>query len=226
MSRIVVAIDGHSGCGKSSTAKAVAAELGYAYIDTGAMYRCVTLYFLEHTIDLFDADQVSKALAEIEISFRYNDELKRNETYLNGKCVEDEIRKMYVSEKVSDVSVIKAVREDMVAQQRKMGREKGVVMDGRDIGTVVFPDAELKVFMTADVEVRAERRRKELLEKGEDADLSRIAENFRSRDHIDSTRAESPLRKAEDAFELDTSEMDFQAQVNRVLEEAEKRIAG
>ncbi len=224
MKKINIAIDGLSGCGKSSTAKAVAKELNYKFIDTGAMYRAVTLYFLQNNVDLSSDQQVTDALGNIEIDFVFNKESKKNETILNQQNVEEEIRKMYVSEMVSPVSAIKAVRVAMVAQQQEMGRNKGVVMDGRDIGSVVFPEAELKVFMTASTEVRAKRRLLELKEKGEVASLEQIMANLESRDNQDSTRAESPLIKVADAIEIDTSDQVFEEQVQKVLDLAQDRI--
>lgn len=218
MKKIVIAIDGYSSCGKSTTAKLVAAELGYAYIDTGAMYRAVTLYFLQNHVSLTNPKEVQKALDNIEISFHYNPKAKRNEVFLNGLSVEDEIRKMYISNNVSEVSVIPEVRRAMVAQQQNMGKKRGVVMDGRDIGTAVFPDAEVKIFMTADVDTRAKRRQQELLEKQQLVNLDEIKENLQKRDLIDSTRKESPLRRAEDAHLLDTSHMVIEEQVEFVLE--------
>ncbi len=225
MRKIKIAIDGLSGCGKSSTAKAVAKALAYKFIDTGAMYRAVTLYFLKNDIDWNKPEEVNNALSSIKIDFQYNSETAKNETFLNEQNVEEEIRKMYVSEKVSPVSAIKAVRVAMVAQQQEMGKNRGVVMDGRDIGSVVFPDAELKVFMTASTEVRAERRRLELESKGERVDINEIIENLESRDLQDSTRAESPLVKVDDAIEIDTSYLQFEDQVQKVLDLAKERIA-
>ncbi|MBX0332708.1 (d)CMP kinase [Pontibacter sp. HSC-14F20] len=224
MKKIVIAIDGYSSCGKSTTAKLVAAELGYAYIDTGAMYRAVTLYFLEHHVSLTNPKEVNDALDKIDITFHYNPKAKRNEVFLNGLNVEDEIRKMYISNQVSEVSVVKEVRRAMVAQQQKMGRKRGVVMDGRDIGTAVFPDAEVKIFMTADVDTRARRRQDELLEKKQLINLDEIKQNLQKRDLIDSTRAESPLRRADDAFLLDTSHMTIDEQVEFVLNKVTSRI--
>jgi len=218
MSKINIAIDGLSGCGKSSTAKAVAKALHYKFIDTGAMYRAVTLYFIQKDIDLTNHDQVMQALSEIQIDFEFNQKSQKNETILNQQNVEEEIRKMDVSQKVSPVSAIKEVRVAMVAQQQEMGKYRGVVMDGRDIGSVVFPDAELKVFMTASTEIRAKRRKEELAAKGEIVDLKDIIENLESRDHQDSTRAESPLIKVEDAIEIDTSDLKFENQVQKVLD--------
>ncbi|QCR23548.1 (d)CMP kinase [Pontibacter sp. SGAir0037] len=217
MKKIVIAIDGYSSCGKSTTAKLVAAELGYAYIDTGAMYRAVTLYFLQQHVSLTNPKEVRDALDNIDITFHYNPKSKRNEVFLNGLNVEDEIRKMYISNQVSEVSVVKEVRRAMVAQQQKMGKKRGVVMDGRDIGTAVFPDAEVKIFMSADVETRAMRRQQELLDKKQLVNLNEIRENLQKRDLIDSTREESPLRQAEDAHLLDTSHMTIDEQVEFVL---------
>lgn len=224
MSKIVIAIDGYSGCGKSSTAKAVAKGLGYIYIDSGAMYRAATLHFLDNHVVLTNPKEVQKYLDTLEISFQPNPETGNQDTFLNGLNVESEIRSMRVSDYVSEVSKIKEVREALVAQQQKMGKKKGVVMDGRDIGTVVFPEAELKVFMTADLSVRAERRQKELLEKGELVDLDKILHNLSERDAIDSSRKESPLLKAEDAVEVDTSGLQFEDQVNQILNLAKEKI--
>lgn len=217
MKKIVIAIDGYSSCGKSTTAKQVAAELEYAYIDTGAMYRAVTLYFLNNHVSLTNPKEINDALHHIEITFHYNPKTSRNEIFLNGLNVEDEIRKMYISNQVSEVSVVPEVRRAMVAQQQKMGKRRGVVMDGRDIGTAVFPDAEVKFFMTADVDTRARRRQQELLEKNQLVNLTDIKANLQKRDHIDSTRAESPLRQAEDAHLLDTSHMTIDEQVEFVI---------
>jgi CMP/dCMP kinase len=214
--KIVIAIDGYSACGKSSTAKLVANILGYRYIDTGAMYRAVTLYFMEHHIALTNPKEISRALQQISISFKVNSK-NISETYLNGLNVEKGIRSMRVSERVSQASAIKEVRAAMVEQQRKMGREKGVVMDGRDIGTVVFPQAELKVFMTADLLVRAFRRQKELLEKDRLVDLDDVVTNIVQRDQIDTTRAESPLRAASDAILIDTTHVSLDEQVDEVV---------
>ncbi|GAA4442254.1 (d)CMP kinase [Pontibacter saemangeumensis] len=224
MKKIVIALDGYSSCGKSTTAKLVAAALGYAYIDTGAMYRAVTLYFLQHHVSLTNQKEIKEALEHIEIDFHYNPKTGRNEVFLNGLNVEDEIRKMYISNQVSEVSVVPEVRRAMVAQQQKMGRKRGVVMDGRDIGTAVFPDAEVKIFMTADVETRAKRRQDELLEKKQLVNLDEIRENLQKRDHIDSTRKESPLRRAEDAHLLDTSHMTIDEQVEFVMEKVTSNI--
>lgn len=214
--KIVIAIDGYSACGKSSTAKEVSNILGYRYIDTGAMYRAVTLYFLNHHVALTNPKEVSKALEQINVSFKVNSK-NRSETYLNGLSVEKEIRTMRISEMVSQVSSLKEVRVAMVEQQRRMGKERGVVMDGRDIGTVVFPQAELKLFMNADLLVRAFRRQKELLDRNQMVDLDDVMENILQRDKIDTTRAESPLRQAEDAVLVDTTFVTFDEQVDEVL---------
>ncbi len=226
MKKIIIAIDGNSGCGKSTTAKAVAKALQYIYIDTGAMYRAVTLYFIRHGVDLNDEEQVAKALKDIHITFKYDPERGVNETYLNGENVEEEIRGMEVSSLVSPVSAIPMVRRKMVEQQRELGRDKGVVMDGRDIGTVVFPDADLKIFMKADLKIRAERRKKELKEKGKKVNLENVVKNLEDRDHIDSNRADSPLKKAEGAYEIDTSHLKFDEQVQIVLDLAKAVIKG
>ena len=218
MKQLVIAIDGYSSCGKSTTAKAVAAALHYAYVDTGAMYRAVTLHLLEHQIPFDDLGRVEAALGELTISFRRNRRTARNEVFLNGVNREDDIRQMVVSNSVSEVSVIVMVRHALVAQQQRMGRKRGVVMDGRDIGTTVFPDAEVKVFMTADVVVRAQRRQVELAGNGEPVALGAIIENLRKRDHLDSTRSESPLRRAADAVLLDTTHLVIDEQVDFVLE--------
>ena len=218
MKKLVIAIDGYSSCGKSTTAKAVAAVLHYAYLDTGAMYRAVTLHLLEHDISFDDLPRVEQALHELHISFRRNRRTGRNELCLNDQIREDDIRQMRISNAVSEVSVIPIVRHAMVAQQQRIGRKRGVVMDGRDIGTTVFPDAEVKVFMTADVDVRARRREDELAAKGEIVPFEAIIENLRKRDHIDSTRAESPLRRAADAVLLDTTHLLIDEQVDFVLD--------
>ncbi|MDR6560850.1 MULTISPECIES: (d)CMP kinase [unclassified Arcicella] len=218
MKKVIIALDGHSSCGKSTTAKRVAAKLGYAFIDTGAMYRAVSLYFHENHVTLTNPKEVEKALADIHISFQFNEHRGASDVYLNGLNVEEEIRKMYISEMVSETSAITLVRKAMVAQQQQMAKHRGVVMDGRDIGTKVFPDAEVKVFMTADPVIRAERRQKELLDKGELVDLDEIIDNLKKRDILDSTRAEGPLVQAEDAVLMDTSFMTLEEQVNFVLQ--------
>ena len=211
MKKITIAIDGHSSCGKSTMAKELARQLGYVYVDTGAMYRTVTLFAMRHNLFLadgeVDTDALRKCMPEIEVSFRFNEETGRPDAYLNGECVEKVIRSIEVSNHVSNVAAIPFVREAMVDQQRRMGAEKGIVMDGRDIGTTVFPDAELKIFVTASSKVRAQRRYDELKEKGMPADFDEILKNVEERDYIDSHREVSPLRQAPDALLLDNSEM-------------------
>lgn len=216
LKKIVIAIDGYSACGKSTTAKQVASVLGYRYIDSGAMYRAVTLYFLDHHIALTNPREVSKALQQIQIRFKVNSK-NISETFLNGLNVENQIRKMRISENVSQVSTLKDVRTALVEQQRRMGKEKGVVMDGRDIGTVVFPQAELKLFMSADILVRAFRRQKELLDRGQLVDLDDVIENLLQRDKIDTGRAESPLKQADDAVVIDTTHISIDEQVDEVI---------
>ena len=225
--RIIIAIDGHSSCGKSTFAKAIAARLGYIFIDTGAMYRAVTLYALEHgaiVAGIVDEERVEAMLADIDIDFRFNAQRGASDIYVNGDLVEGKIRTIEVSNCVSAVSSIAAVRHKLVAMQQQMGRRGGVVMDGRDIGTVVFPDAELKIYMTADAMVRAERRFKELTAMGDKVTLEEVYENVVSRDKADMSRAISPLRKADDALVLDNSNMSveeqmawFDAQFERVV---------
>ena len=211
MKKITIAIDGHSSCGKSTMAKELARQLGYVYVDTGAMYRTVTLFAMRHNLFLadgeVDTDALRKCMPEIEVSFRFNEETGRPDAYLNGECVEKVIRSIEVSNHVSKVAAIPFVREAMVDQQRRMGAEKGIVMDGRDIGTTVFPDAELKIFVTASSKVRAQRRYDELKEKGMPVDFDEILKNVEERDYIDSHREVSPLRQAPDALLLDNSEM-------------------
>jgi len=211
--RIIIAIDGYSSCGKSTLAKAIAARLGYAYVDSGAMYRAVTLYFLHHYIPLDDAPAIEEALHNIHIDFHYNPILQRNETWLNGESVEEAIRSLKVSNLVSPVSAIKSVRTTMVHLQRKAGKNKGIVMDGRDIGTNVFPNAEIKIFMTASLEIRAQRRFDELKAKGQHHTLEEIQHNLAERDRIDTTRSENPLIQAADALVLDNSLMNEQEQL-------------
>lgn len=215
--KIIVALDGHSSCGKSTYAKLIAAELGYSYIDTGAMYRAVTLHAMES--GLFDQSEappendIEALLPHIGLDLKHNPGKRRTEIWLNGRMVEDLIRSMQVSNHVSYVAAIPAVRRKMVEYQRMLGERKGVVMDGRDIGTVVFPDAEIKIFLTASLEVRAERRFKELLEKGMEADFEQVKANLAKRDHIDSSRNDSPLKQAEDALLLDNSDMTLEEQM-------------
>lgn len=216
MEKIIIAIDGFSSCGKSTMAKDLAHELGYIYVDTGAMYRCVALYALQHKLFLKDGEinipELEVAMPNINISFKLNKETGRPDTYLNNENVENKIRTMEVSSHVSSIAAIPFVREALVAQQQKMGKDKGIVMDGRDIGTVVFPNAELKIFVTASPEVRAQRRYDELMEKGMEADYNEILENVKQRDYIDSHRDVSPLRKADDAIELDNSNISIEEQ--------------
>lgn len=214
--RIIIAIDGHSSCGKSTFAKAIAARLGYIFIDTGAMYRAVALYAMEHgaiELGIVNDEKIVAMLDDINIDFRFNPERGASDIYVNGDLVEGKIRTIEVSNCVSAVSSIARVREKLVKMQQQMGQRKGVVMDGRDIGTVVFPDAELKIYMTADAHVRAERRYKELMAKGDNVSLEEIYENVVSRDKADMSRAISPLRKADDAVVLDNSKMSVEEQM-------------
>lgn len=213
---IIIAIDGWSSCGKSTLAKALAKKLSYAYIDTGAMYRACTYYFIQHQIDLKDEDAVQAALKNIQITFKSIEGL--NTTFLNDVNVEQEIRSMDVSNLVSPVAELSVVRKFLVEQQQAMGQQKSVVLDGRDIGTVVFPNAELKIFLTAEPEVRAERRFEELKQKGIQITLAEVIANLQERDHIDSTRADSPLKQAEDAHLIDNTYMDLDTSINKVLE--------
>lgn len=221
MKKITIAIDGHSSCGKSTMAKDLAREIEYIYIDSGAMYRAVTYYCLQHelfTEDSVKLDELKAAMQDIRISFKLNEQTGRPDTYLNDECIEGEIRGMAVSSRVSLIATIGFVREAMVALQQEMGKEKGIVMDGRDIGTTVFPDAELKIFVTASAEVRAQRRYDELCAKGDKASYESILENVKERDRIDSSRAVSPLRKADDAIELDNSHMTIPEQKAWLME--------
>ena len=226
--KIIIAIDGHSSCGKSTFAKAIAARLGYIFIDTGAMYRAVTLYALENGAirsGVVDEDSVVKMLGDINIDFRFNPERGASDIYVNGDMVEGKIRTIEVSNCVSAVSSIAEVRAKLVAMQQEMGLRRGIVMDGRDIGTVVFPDAELKIYMTADAMVRAERRYKELTAKGDSVTLEEIYENVVSRDKADMSRAISPLRKADDAIVLDNSHMSVEEQMAWFMERYEEALA-
>ena len=227
MKKITIAIDGHSSCGKSTMAKDLAREVGYVYVDTGAMYRSVTLYALRN--NLFNEDgsvktnELEKQMSQINISFKINPKTGRPDTYLNGEYVEKEIRSLEVSSHVSPIAAIPFVRTAMVAQQQQMGKDKGVVMDGRDIGTTVFPDAELKIFVTASAQVRAQRRFDELKAKGMPADFNDILKNVEERDYIDSHREVSPLRKADDALELDNSNMTIPEQKQWLLDRFNER---
>ncbi len=217
MKKIIITIDGWSSCGKSTLAKQLAKELGYIYVDSGAMYRAITLYFLRNHIDWTDLKEVRTALKEINLEFNYNEKSEQSEIYLNGENVEYVIRDLVVAEKVSDVAAIKEVREFAVTQQHAMGKNKGIVMDGRDIGTVVFPRAELKIFMTADNAVRVERRFKELFEKNPNVSLDDVKTNLEMRDYIDSHREVSPLKAAPDAILLDNTNISEKQQLEKVL---------
>lgn len=228
MKKITIAIDGHSSCGKSTMAKELARKLGYIYVDTGAMYRTVTLYAMRN--NLFDSegevltDELQKQMNNINVSFCINKETGRPDACLNDECVENIIRSIEVSNHVSKIAAIPFVREAMVDQQRRMGAEKGIVMDGRDIGTTVFPDAELKIFVTASARVRAQRRYDELQQKGMPADFDEILKNVEERDYIDSHREVSPLRQAEDAILLDNSDMTIPQQNEWLMQQVEKAL--
>lgn len=222
MKKITIAIDGHSSCGKSTMAKDLAREIGYVYVDSGAMYRAVTLYALQNGIidteGKIDEPRLLAEMGNIMITFRFNPETGRPDTYLNGECVEGKIRTMEVSNHVSPIATLGFVREAMVDLQKLMGEAKGIIMDGRDIGTTVFPDAELKIFVTASAEVRAQRRYDELTAKGETCNYEDILKNVQERDYIDSHREVSPLRQAEDAIVLDNSQMTIAEQKEWLLE--------
>ena len=230
MKKITIAIDGFSSCGKSTMAKELAKKIGYIYVDTGAMYRSVTLFAMRH--GLFNADgsvktdALKQQMSNIDITFKFNEKAGRPDTYLNDECVEEAIRTLEVSNHVSPIAAIPFVRAAMVARQQGMGRDKGIVMDGRDIGTTVFPEAELKVFVTASAEVRARRRYDELKEKGIPADFDDILKNVQERDYIDSHREVSPLRKAADAIELDNSHMTIAEQNDWLMRQVQQRIEG
>jgi cytidylate kinase len=224
MKKITITIDGFSSCGKSTIAQQLAKELNYIFIDSGAMYRAITLYFLRNHIDWNDKNEVKDALQKINLEFVYNANTHRSDMYLNGEDVETLIRDMLVSENVSNVATIKEVREFAVEQQRKMGEKKGIVMDGRDIGTTVFPKAELKIFVTADTAIRVERRYKELFEKDPNITIEDVKNNLAMRDYIDSNRKISPLRKANDALELDNSNLTEKEQLKIVLKWAKEKI--
>ena len=215
--KIIIALDGNSSCGKSTFAKLIAAELGYAYIDTGAMYRAVTLAAMEaglfNETDEPPREEIEALLGHVELNLKFNPEKQRTEIFLNGRMVEDAIRKMDVSTHVSYIAAISAVRRKMVEYQRRLGKDKGIVMDGRDIGTVVFPGAAIKIFLTASLEIRAERRYKELIEKGMAAEFSEVKSNLEKRDYIDSNRNDSPLKMADDAILLDNSHMTLEQQL-------------
>jgi CMP/dCMP kinase len=222
LKNITIAIDGHSSCGKSTLAKALAKSLGYIYVDSGAMYRAVTFYFLQNKVDIKNEEAIDSALQNIDISFKNIAGL--NTTFLNGINVEDQIRSMEVSNFVSPVAAISIIRRKVVKQQREMGLKKGIVMDGRDIGTVVFTDAELKIFLTASPEIRTQRRYNELISKGLHISKEEIRKNLIERDHIDSTRADSPLRKADDAVVIDNSDLTEQEQLEKALTLAKEQI--
>lgn len=227
MKKITIAIDGFSSCGKSTMAKDLARQVGYIYVDTGAMYRAVTLFALRNNLFLENGEikeeELQRMMPEINISFKFNEQTQRPDTYLNGELVEHDIRCMEVSSHVSPIATLPFVRTALVAQQQAMGKEKGIVMDGRDIGTTVFPDAELKIYVTASAEVRAQRRYDELKAKGVAADYNDILKNVQERDYIDSHREVSPLRKADDAIELDNSNMSIEEQKEWLLQKFRER---
>jgi len=222
--KIIIAIDGFSSCGKSTLAKAMAKALEYVFVDTGAMYRAIALYFLRNNIPFNDTASIEAALHEIELRFKYNSVSQKSDMYLNGENVEQEIREMQVSQKVSEVASIAAVRDFAVAQQQAMGVDKGIVMDGRDIGTVVFPNAALKIFVTADPAIRVERRYQELLQTNPAILKEEVAANLQQRDLMDSTRAHSPLKQAEDALVLDNTNLDRAQQFELAMQWAMERI--
>ncbi|MBC8034315.1 MAG: (d)CMP kinase [Chitinophagaceae bacterium] len=218
MKKIIITIDGWSSCGKSTLAKQLAAKLNYVYIDSGAMYRAITLYFLRNHIDWTSHEATARALEDIYLEFKFNEKSGQSEMHLNGENVEYVIRDLVVAEKVSEVATVKEVRNFAVTQQQKMGGSKGIIMDGRDIGTVVFPDAELKIFMTADNAVRVKRRFKELYEKNPNITIEEVKTNLEMRDYIDSHREISPLKKADDAVVLDNSTINMEKQLNIALD--------
>lgn len=224
MKKIIITIDGWSSCGKSTLAKQLARELGYVYVDSGAMYRAITLFFLRNHVDWTDKKEVRDALKSIELEFVMNRKTNESEIFLNGENVEYLIRDLVIAEKVSDVAAIKEVRDYAVAQQKKLGDKKGIVMDGRDIGTVVFPKAELKIFMEADNAVRVERRFKELFEKNPNITIEEVKDNLEMRDYIDSHREVSPLRKAKDAMVLDNTHLTIRQQLQEALKWAKEKI--
>ncbi len=225
MKKIIITIDGWSSCGKSTLAKQLAKSLGYVYIDSGAMYRAITLYFLRNHINWLKTTQIISALQEITIAFSVNEKTQQSEMYLNGENVEYVIRDLVIAEKVSEIAAIKEVRAFAVAQQQNMGKNKGIVMDGRDIGTTVFPDAELKFFMTADIAVRVERRYIEMFEKNPNTSIEEVKANLEMRDYIDSNREISPLRKAAEAIELDNTFISIEEQLKTALKIAKERIS-
>lgn len=223
--KITITIDGWASCGKSTLAKQLAKKLGYVYVDSGAMYRAVTLYFLRNHIDWTDKKEVKEALKKISIEFQRNPNTEVSEIYLNDENVEYVIRDLVIAEKVSEIASIKEVREFAVVQQRRMGEQKGIIMDGRDIGTVVFPNAELKIFMTADSSVRVERRFKELFEKNPNVTIEEVKANLEMRDYLDSHREISPLKKAKDAIELDNTNLTEKEQFNKAYAWVKEKIA-
>ena len=225
--KIIIAVDGHSSCGKSTLSKQLAQKLKYNYIDTGAMYRAVTLFALRNKLisnQQVNKEELIRLLPDINITFRFNEQEQKSDTFLNGENIENEIRELEVSNNVSPIATIKEVRQTMVEQQQAMGQEKGIVMDGRDIGTVVFPNAELKIFMTASPQVRAQRRYDEMISKGLKVSMDEVLKNIEERDHIDSNREESPLRKALDAIVLDNSNLTREEQLEWVITQVKKII--
>jgi len=223
--KIIITIDGWSSCGKSTLAKQLAKEMGYVYVDSGAMYRAITLYFLRNHVDWTDTAEVNEALQNINLEFQYNDKSQQSEMFLNDENVEYVIRDLVIAEKVSDVAAIKEVREFAVAQQQKMGEKKGIVMDGRDIGTTVFPNAELKIFMLADIATRVERRFKEMYEKNPNITIEEVKNNLEMRDYIDSNREISPLRQAADAVVINNTNLTIAEQLKQALVLAQKANA-
>lgn len=222
--KIIIAIDGYSSCGKSTLAKALARKLNYNFIDTGAMYRAITLYFIRNNVRLDDPENVAEALKNVNLHFEFNEAKGKSDMFLNDENVEQFIREMTIAQKVSEVAAIKAVRVFAVKQQQVMGKKKGIVMDGRDIGTVVFPNAELKIFMTADIEVRVKRRFLEMQEQHQNISIEDVINNLQMRDYIDSNREESPLRQAEDARVLNNSDMNQEQQLNLALKWVEEAL--
>lgn len=223
--KIIITIDGWSSCGKSTLAKQLAKEMGYVYVDSGAMYRAITLYFLRNHVDWTDTAEVNEALQNINLEFQYNAKSQQSEMFLNDENVEYVIRDLVIAEKVSDVAAIKEVREFAVAQQQKMGEKKGIVMDGRDIGTTVFPNAELKIFMLADIATRVERRFKEMYEKNPNITIEEVKNNLEMRDYIDSNREISPLRQAADAVVINNTNLTIAEQLKQALVLAQKANA-
>lgn len=224
MKKIIITIDGWSSCGKSTIAKQLAASLGYVYIDSGAMYRAITLYFLRNHIDWTDAEKTNAVLSDINLDFVFNEKSQQSEMHLNNENVEYLIRDLVVAEKVSEVATIASVRSFAVAQQQRMGEGKGIVMDGRDIGTTVFPNAELKIFMTADIHVRVERRFKEMFQKNPNVTIDEVKHNLEMRDYIDSHREVSPLKMAEDAILLDNTNLTMEEQLDFALKLVAKKL--